>query len=213
MHLLPSPCEGLKYSRCYHCPPPPSLVYVPSAPASTAWPEGSPGCAARLKPSAASLCRNGKAVCKSLEGGASLLGKARHPNAYQPTYPAGPSVSAEPEPVCAAVPCPRAASRRWDLGAETMVLSPSPITPAQATPIVPSGKDCVSLQILRVKAASSKAEQCSCSSRSSRSCGRQEREGWTVRGSLIMGAQELPAHLKDPLSFSFPSPHSPPCDW
>lgn len=138
------------------------------------------------------------------------MGKARHPNAYQPTYPAGPSVSAEPGPVCAAVPCPRAASRRWDLGAEMIVLCPSPATPAQATPIMPAGKDCVSLQILRVKAASSKAEQCSCSSRSSKSCGRQEREGWTVRGSLITRAQELPAHLKDPLSFSFPSPHHHP---
>lgn len=43
--------------------------------------------------------------------------------------------------------------------------------PAQATLTIPTGKSCVSLQILRVKAASSKAEQCSCSSRSSSSCG------------------------------------------
>ena len=140
------------------------------------------------------------------------MGKARHPIAYQPTYPARPSVSAEPGPVYAAVPCPGAASRRWDLGAEKMVLSPRPATPAQTTPIMPAGKDCVSLQILRVKAASSKAEQYSCSSRSSRSCGHREREGWTVRGSLTTRAQENPAHLKDPLSFSLPSPHSPPCD-
>lgn len=39
--------------------------------------------------------------------------------------------------------------------------------PVQATPIIPAEKNCNSLQILRVKAASSKAEQYSCSSRSS----------------------------------------------
>lgn len=50
------------------------------------------------------------------------MGKPRYPNPCQPTYPAAPSVSAESRPVCAAAPCPKAASKRWDLRAERMVL-------------------------------------------------------------------------------------------
>lgn len=62
------------------------------------------------------------------------MGKHRYPNPYQPTYPAGPSVSAEPGPVCAAAPYPNEASRRWDLRAEKMVLLPVLQPPSKPQP-------------------------------------------------------------------------------
>lgn len=61
-----------------------------------------------------------------------VLGKPRNTKLYQATYPAGLSVFAGPGPVCAAAPCLKAASRRWDLSAEKIVLDPGRTSPAQA---------------------------------------------------------------------------------
>lgn len=138
------------------------------------------------------------------------MGKHRYPIPYQPTYPAGLSVSAEPGPVCAAVPYPNAASKRWDLRAEKMVLPLSPVAPAQATPTIPAEENHDLLQILRVKAASSKAEQYNCSSRSS--------SNWD-RGKGRTDCQRLPdpkgprRPLLIPVSSLILSPnsHLPPC--
>lgn len=133
--------------------------------------------------------------------------KLWHPNPYQPTYPAGPSVFAEPEPVCAAAPYPNAASRRWDLRAEKMVLLTSLEAPAQATPTIPAEENHDSLQILRVKAASSKAEQYSCSSRSSSSWG--QGKGEPIRGSLVSRAPGDPCSSQAPWSHSLIFIHHP----
>lgn len=158
--------EEAKVPRSHLLPPTPRHVNPPSAPASTAWPEGSPGSVARLMPSDAFLWGVGGGR-RSL---VSTWNKEQLSSGKLPGHVPKRTLCACRARTCLCSSSMSSGSQQ-EVGSEgrghtslqnSVLVKAGPPPPKQ-------GGDLDSLQILLVRAASSKAEQFSCSSRSSSS--------------------------------------------